>query len=293
MIEHPWIGEFAQFGIDVAAAQHGDRPTMPGPHPGRHPQGAVQGAGERHGKTGHIGAMFTDESIGEVVDPAVDQAASGMEGVIEIVERGGADGQLVGIAGQVETRVHAFTDGIHQVVEKQAGQVGCLILRTGCAEIMTDPPVSPGPGECLGQSGKHVESRSFREPLAGDNPVGEGGVAALEEPDNRFHRIFDGGAVGEQMEGGRVGRGAGAFQGTADLPHSLPGEEVERQRQGGIGQADIMVPVTMQEARQVRRRSIRGVHLHHRRYDQQYAHGHSHTMACPRSRGRRQARHVF
>jgi hypothetical protein len=122
---------------------------------------------------------------------AVQQVGRGGQGLGQRVEMGLGGGQLLGVAHELEARVHRLAHHVGQVVQVERGQVAGPVLQAQGAE---------GPGQRVlalfgGVAVQGLEARAFGQEAAGVDAVGQRGVAPLQEGDHPGH----GGAVGVEL----------------------------------------------------------------------------------------------
>ena len=276
VVEQARLAQLAQLGVDEAAAQgDGDR-GVGGLDRLGDAQRRVQRARERH-RQQHQGRAVRGQGLArQARQGAVDQVGRRGQGLGHGVEAGLAGGQLLGIAHELEARVHRLAHHVGQVVQVQRGQVLGAVGQAQHAEgpgqrvavfLAADVVVQRGEARALGQQG------------AGVDAVRQHRVAPLQEADHRA----DGGAVGVEVpeEVRHLPAGPGLLAGgVVQAVQALGREQVQHQaqRQVGLGRGH---PARAQETGQVGGGRVRRVELRHRRDDAEHAH-----LARRISRGR-------
>ncbi len=122
-VEHPGLSELAQLGVDVAAAEDQARRGPRALDRAGEPERAVDVAGERRADPDDVGPVARAELRADRVGDLVDQRGGPCERRRERIEAGGAGGQLLGVARQLEARIDPVADRVGDVVDIQAGEV--------------------------------------------------------------------------------------------------------------------------------------------------------------------------
>ncbi len=136
-VEHPRLSEIAQLGVDVAAAQDRARRRPRALDRAGEAERAVDVAGERRADPDDVGAVARAELRADRVGELVDQRGRACQRRRERIEAGGAGGQLLGVARQLEARIDPVADRVGDVVDVEAGEVlgpigdGQLAVRGG------------------------------------------------------------------------------------------------------------------------------------------------------------------
>ncbi len=189
----------------------------------------------------------------------------------ERVEAGLAAGERLGVAHELEARVHRVAQHVGQVVQVQRAQMPCLVLHAQRAK---------GPGQRVAAAVAHVhvvvgvqrrKARAFRQQAARGHAVRQRGVAPLQVGDGRA----DAAAVGAKLvqKGVHAARAPcfGLGQRTAAHGRQPGGREDfqdQRQRQVFLHGADT---ARAQEAGEVGGGRVGRVELRHRRDEAQDA----------------------
>jgi len=269
VLEHTRLGQLAQLGVDVAAAQRGDDRRVDRLDRLRDAEGRVDRARERHRHQHERRPVALDRGQRQLAQQFVDEGGRRRQRIGQRVEGGLAERQALGVAHELETRVDRLADHVGDVVQVQRGQVSGVVLRTERAE---------GPGERAAAVGvlegiERREARAFGQEGAAADAVRQRGVAALQK---RQRRRDGGGVTGVVgLEGLHPRRALGGGQRGDARVHA--GQAVARQQFQRQRQRQILLhrvdPARAQEAGQVGGRRIRGVELRHRRDDGQDTNG--------------------
>ncbi|MFO0632956.1 MAG: hypothetical protein U0168_08915 [Nannocystaceae bacterium] len=274
-IEQRRLGQRAQLGVDVAAAQRDHRPRRRRAQASGQPQRAQQVAGKRHRQAHELGLVLLPQRVGELVDHGVDDRGWSLERGVDRRKARRRRGQAFAVARQLEVRVDAVADRIGDVVDEQAREVLGAIEHAQLSERPRQRVV------VVVVVGQGREATALGQQLAADDAQREAGIAALQQRHHRLDQRDDAGTVALQVRD--RGAVAAPWQRREHALQARATEQPQEQRQAHVvlhhlGPLGPQVPT--QAAGQVRRRGIRRVDLRHRRREQEDAQG---LHACVRA----------
>jgi hypothetical protein len=144
VVEHPHVAQFAQLGVDEAAAQHGDKGRVLRLQALRDAKGRIHRARERHREQHQLRLVALQRLQGQRVQALVDQVQRRGQRLGQRVEGRLALRQLLGIAHEFETRVDRIAQHVGQVVQIQRGQMPGAVLQAQApkAQASGSPPSS-------------------------------------------------------------------------------------------------------------------------------------------------------
>ena len=190
-LEHARLGELAQLGVDIAAAEHGDDAGPQRLDRLRDAERTVHRARDRHRDEQHLRVVLFDRCHGERLQGRIDEVRWRRQGLGEQIELRLARRQALAIAHELEARVDRVADHIRQIVEIERGEVPRAIVGAERPER---------PAERVAVLARQIglerrEPRPLGEPPPPRDAVREGRVPALQEGDDRV----DGALVGLEL----------------------------------------------------------------------------------------------
>ncbi|MNV04116.1 hypothetical protein D3C71_944040 [compost metagenome] len=176
-VEHTRVGQFAQFRVHKAAAQHGGDARVPRLDGLRNAECRIHGPRERHGQQHHGGLVLGNRFVRELLQQRVHQRGRRSECLGQRVKRGLAARQRFGIAHKLKALVHRVAQHIGQVVQVQRGQVLGLVVQAQGAK---------GPAQRVAALVVYIhiqrgEAWALGQVVAACNAVRQRAVAALQE----------------------------------------------------------------------------------------------------------------
>ena len=269
IVEHPRLAEFAQFGIDEAAAKNRDDRRVVRLDRLRDAKRAIHVAGEgrRHQYYGRRMPLHGCQR--QLVQDAVDQIGRCRQSLGERVERGLALCQRLRIAHELKARIDRVAQYVGDIVKVQGGKVPGAILHPECAEC---------PGQRIAAiridiGVEWLEAWPFGKKVAAADAMPDRRVAPLQESHGRFDRRQI--AIEDPIEGLHPLRALLRRRRRDALAHRQ--QSVAREQAQHQGQSEILLhrvdAARTQETGQIGRRRIGRVELRHRRDDGEDAHG--------------------
>ena len=187
----------------------------------------------------------------------VEQVGGGLQGLVQGLEAGGGESQLLGVARKAELRAHGFLDEVGEVLQVERGQVAGLVGEAHGAEGGF-------------QVGHVVEAAGFGQETTVADAWSQRQVLILQEANDRS----DGSQVAvlqTQHPLGVVAKGKRtSFNSLENPPQSRCRKQPQHQLQAHIGLRHIEA-APAQKPLDVSRGRIRGVELRERRREKQDA----------------------
>ena len=262
-IEDARLGELAQLGIHIAAAEHNARLRSHAPDRLGDAKGPVDRAGERHGNQHQVGLVLFHDCEGQLMQCAVDEVGRSTKRFCQRLETGLAERQCFGVADEFEAWIDGFAQDVGDVVKVERCQMAGAILHAEGAEC-------PGQRVAAVRIDIDVERRKTRplgQEAAASDPMGEAWVVALEKTDG----AADSGQVVLATFLKRARQRPSLLlrqcrDGSEELPQSDRRKQPQHQRQGEIVLPGIDV-ARAEKTREVGRRWVGNVELRHRRHE--------------------------
>ena len=181
IIEDARLFQLAQFGIDVAAAEHGDDVRVHGLDRLRHAEGGIDRAGEGHGEQHDVWTVAVNGRQGQFFEGASISVGGCGQGSGQRFEGRLAARQRFGVADEFETRIDRLAQHVGEIVQIQGGKVSGPVLHAERAK---------GPGQRITAVVVDVfvergEARSFGQEIAPADAMADRRVAPLQEGDGR------------------------------------------------------------------------------------------------------------
>ncbi len=268
VVEHARIGELAQLGVDVAAAEDQPGRRRDRLRGARDPERAVEVARERRGQADHVGAVLRDELGGQLVEHRVDQRRLALEGLAQGIEASARWPRAARRSARARTRDRS-PRGSRRRRRRCRGSRGASRGRRSRGHrtpTRADRRPRRFPIDCR-------KPWSLGQQLASDDAQREARIATLEETHHRVDCLEVPLAVHREMPN-RRGRPLLRLLECAE--HALEAgaaEHAEEQldRRVGLADLDVQRGVLAQETCQIRRRGVRRIQLRHRRGDEKEA----------------------
>lgn len=181
IVEDAGVAEFAQFGVDVAAAEDGCDLGVCGADGLGDLESAEDVAGERDGDTDDLGLVLVQQVEGEFVDGVSDEGFGGVEEGLEGGEGGLRGGEFFAVAGDLKVGVEALLDGVGDVVEEEGGDVLGAVVESEVAKDGVEGVGVGGMVPGLGERADDGEAGAFGEEFTGGDAPRQRGVLVLEE----------------------------------------------------------------------------------------------------------------
>jgi len=128
VIENPRFLQFAQFGIDIAAAQRDDDGRIMRLDGLRDAEGGIDGAGEGHRNEDQIRLAAVNGNFGQILQGAIDQRRRCGEGSGHRLETGLTLCQRFGVANEFKARIDCLAQHIGNVVQVKGRQMPRPVL---------------------------------------------------------------------------------------------------------------------------------------------------------------------
>ena len=183
-VEHSWLGQLSQFGVDETAAQHGDDRRVLRLDGLRDAKRCIDRAWERHRQQHHIGLVAFQGRQCQAVQRAVDQVVWRCQRGGQGLEGGLAHRQRFGVADELEAWVDCIAQHVGDVVEVERCEVAGAVLHTERTE-------SPGHRVAtivVDIDLERVEARAFGQKASAGNAVCQRRVPSLQKGQRRRDR---------------------------------------------------------------------------------------------------------
>jgi hypothetical protein len=126
-VEHARLGQLAQLGVDEAAAEHGDDARVVRLDRLRDAEGRVHRAGEGHRDQHQRRRVALDGGEHQRPQRAVDQVGRGGECRGQRVEARLAGGQLLGVAHELEARIHRLAQHVGELLRQSVAVPSAVV----------------------------------------------------------------------------------------------------------------------------------------------------------------------
>ena len=190
-LEHAWLGELAQLGVDIAAAEHGDDAGAQRLDRLCDTERAVHRARERHRDEQDLRVVLLEGCEGEGLQGRIDEVRRRRQGLGQQIELRLARRQALAIPHELEARVDRIADHIGQIIEIERGEVPRAI-------VGAERPERPAERVAVLARQIGLERREpwpLGEPPPPRDAVRERRVTPLQEGDDRI----DGALVGLEL----------------------------------------------------------------------------------------------